>query len=506
MNVRLMGDALRAHAAANPDHEAVIAGGERLTYGDLLARASGLAGALFAQGVRRGDRVAIFMDNSVHVAAAIYATWLAGGVITVINPQTKQDKLAYMLADSGASFLIADGQLRRVWQAAIPAGLGLAVNSAAEGEQELTDLYFSSAPGRAAAIPVDLAALIYTSGSTGNPKGVMMTHQSMVFTCGSLTEYLRIEADDRILNVLPLAFDYGLYQLLMAIHAGATVVLERNFSFPVRTLEIAEAERITVFPGVPTVFATLVSLQKRDPRSLGLVRRITNTAAHLPDEFTRVLGTLFPEADIYKMYGLTECKRVCYLPPELVEAKPGSVGIAIPGTEVFLLDEDGGPVAPGQTGILHVRGPHVMAGYWGQDELSAHMLKPGPVPGERMLNTHDHFRQDEDGFLYFVGRTDDIIKTRGEKVSPVEVENALHAIPGVREAAVTGEDDDLLGQVVVAHIVLEDGATLGERELKRHAAARLEAFMVPGVVRFTQSLPQTATGKVRKKDLVAGSE
>ena len=256
-----------------------------------------------------------------------------------------------------------------------------------------------------------------------------------------------------------------------------------------------------MFPGVPTVFATLVSLQKRDPRSLGLVRRITNTAAHLPDEFTRVLGTLFPEADIYKMYGLTECKRVSYLEPELVDAKPGSVGRAIPGTEVFLLDDEGFEVPAGKTGTLYVRGPHVMLGYWNLPEQTAHMLKPGRLPFEQVLCTHDLFRMDSDGYLYFEGRSDDIIKSRGEKVSPVEVENALHSIPGVREAAVIGEPDELLGEAVVAYIVLDEGAELGERELRRAALGLLESYMVPGIWRFTDSLPKTATGKVHKRGL-----
>ena len=201
------------------------------------------------------------------------------------------------------------------------------------------------------------------------------------------------------------------------------------------------------------------------------------------------------------MYGLTECKRVSYLEPELVHEKPTSVGKAIPGTETFVLDADGSPVEPGETGVLYVRGPHVMAGYWRQPELSAQMLKEGPLPGERMLCTHDFFTVDEDGFLYFVGRSDDIIKTRGEKVSPLEVENALYAIGGVREAAVIGVADELLGEAIRAYVVLEDGVELTEKEVIAGCRTRLESFMVPKEVVFLAELPKTTTGKIRKKGL-----
>jgi acyl-coenzyme A synthetase/AMP-(fatty) acid ligase len=190
---------------------------------------------------------------------------------------------------------------------------------------------------------------------------------------------------------------------------------------------------------------------------------------------------------------------VCYLEPELVDSKPGSVGKAIPGTEAYLLDENGAPVPPGGTGILHVRGPHVMAGYWNRPDLSDFMLKPGKLPGERVLCTHDWFRTDEEGFLYFVGRSDDIIKTRGEKVSPVEVENALHRIPGVREVAVVGVPDATLGEAVRAYIVPEADASLTERQVRSQAAKLLEGFMVPKDVVFCSELPKTNTGKISKR-------
>lgn len=511
---RLLQDALLVSAAAHHDKIAVVAEGRSYGYGRLLDEALRLARGLIDLGLRRGDRVAIYLDNGWPAVVAIYGTLLAGGVIMVVNPQTKADKLAFMLGDSEAGFLVADGRLARNWEAAAARyGLRVIVSGpyAPDAQLALTaalhdwDALIANHPpleAPPATVPVDLAALIYTSGSTGNPKGVMMTHQSMVFTQGSLVEYLRLAPDERILNLLPLAFDYGLYQLLMTVQLGATLILEASFNYPAAVLKRVEEERATVFPGVPTVFATLLSLHRRDPRRFETVRRVTNTAAHLPDDFVPGLRQVFPEALIFKMYGLTECKRVCYLEPELIDQKPGSVGRAIPGTEAFLLREDGTPAAPGETGILHVRGPHVMAGYWRRPDLSAEMLVPGPVPGERVLCTHDRFRLDADGFLYFVGRSDDIIKTRGEKVSPIEVENALHGIPGVREAAVVGVPDELLGEAVRAYVVVEPDSGLTGPLIRRSCMARLEGFMVPREVVLVEDLPKTATGKVRKKSLL----
>jgi acyl-coenzyme A synthetase/AMP-(fatty) acid ligase len=201
------------------------------------------------------------------------------------------------------------------------------------------------------------------------------------------------------------------------------------------------------------------------------------------------------------MYGQTECIRVCYLEPDLVDEKPTSVGKAIPGTEAFVLDEESNPVRPGEVGVLHVRGPHVMAGYWRAPELTAEVLREGPIPGERLHCTRDYFTVDEDGDLYFVDRSDDIIKTRGEKVSSVEVENAIYALPGIRLAAVIGVPDDLLGQAVRAYVVLEDDVRLSPEEIRRACRANLESFMVPRDVILVEALPHPDSGKIRKKSL-----
>jgi acyl-CoA synthetase (AMP-forming)/AMP-acid ligase II len=507
---RVLSDSLIFSTNKSPLKPALIVEGVPYTYEQVLQSAYKVAGYLQKKGIQRGDRVAIYMDNTFPCVVSIFGTMLAGGVFMVVNPQTKQDKLEYILNDSMAFALITDGHLTNVFSEACKnaKSVGVVICSGKQPETFPIPLepFENILNGNfeyhhPTMISLDLAALIYTSGSTGDPKGVMMTHDAMVFAAGSLIQYLRLSEDDRILNVLPLAFDYGLYQLLMSMRLGATLVLERSFTYPAQILNRIQKEKVTVFPGVPTVYMTLIGIHSRSKIRLDSITRITNTAASLPSEIVPQLKEIFPNALIYRMYGLTECKRVCYLEPELIDIKPESVGKAIPGTEVFLLDEEGNPSKPGETGVLHVRGQHVMLGYWNKPKITAQMIKPGRHPGERVLCTQDFFTMDGEGFLYFKGRSDDIIKTRGEKVSPVEVENCLFGIPGISEAAVIGVQDELLGEAVKAFIALDDGCTLTEKEIKAICLSKLENFMVPKSIVFLPELPKTTTGKIQKKAL-----
>jgi len=330
---------------------------------------------------------------------------------------------------------------------------------------------------------------------------VMMTHQSMVFTTWSLIEYLRLTEEECILLVLPLAFDYGLYQLIMAVTLGATLIIEYSFNFPPAIFRQIELLKPTVFPGVPSIYAMMIALHKKTGITFDCIKKITNTAAALPAEFITDLKKIFPNALIFKMYGLTECKRVCYLEPELIDLKTNSVGKAIPGTEVFLLSPEGNHVAPGEPGILHVRGPHIMAGYWNNELLSGNMLKPGLIPGERILCAHDLFKMDEDGFLYFLGRNDDIIKTRGEKVSPIEVENIIYKNKGIKEVAVIGVPDVILGESIIAFVTIYDIVTINEKEIQMECMGQLEPFMVPQKIVFLPEMPKSSNGKIDKVEL-----
>jgi acyl-CoA ligase (AMP-forming) (exosortase A-associated) len=505
---------LEDSAARSPGKVALVCGGRRVTYRELDEACNRLARGLQAAGVRRGDRVAIFLENSVEAVLALFAALKAGAVFMVVNPTTKADKLAFILNNSRAAALVTD--VRRVplvrgiaaetphAAAIVVAGAG-GTHPAETGPKRWLSLELLTAPDRDGSKPpnrcidIDLAALIYTSGSTGTPKGVMLTHLNIVSAATSITTYLENRPDDIILNVLPLSFDYGLYQVLMAFKVGGSVVLERSFAYPHAVLETVVAERVTGLPIVPTISAILLQLDL-SKYDLSHVRYVTNTAAALPTAHILELRRRLPHARLYSMYGLTECKRVSYLPPDQIDVRPTSVGRGMPNEEVYLVDEAGRRLESG-IGELVIRGSNVMKGYWELPEETAQRLKPGPLPGEQVLYSGDLFRMDEEGYLYFLGRKDDIIKTRGEKVSPREVENVLYELPAVAEAAVIGVDDPVLGQAIKAVVTVKDGATLDERQVLAHCAARLENFMVPKLVEFRAAMPKTTSGKIDKRNL-----
>lgn len=510
---RLLGEALEFSFEKNPEKIAAICKGKEYSYKNLKEAAERLAYHFIAEGITKGDRIAVYMNNSWESIVAIYGISMAGAVFLVINPQTKADKLNYILKDSGSKMVISEksqtgellkavSDIQKIQEIIVSGGLQFTAND----ESQVTDFDVVIADSENITtlpriIPNDLAALIYTSGSTGFPKGVTMTHQSMVFTSWSLIEYLRLTEEEKILLIIPLAFDYGLYQLLMSVTIGGMLMIEQSFNFPPAIFKQIETYKPTIFPGVPSIYAILIAMHRKTGITFKSIRKVTNTAAKLPDEFISDLKKIFPNALIFKMYGLTECKRVCYLEPEFIDAKPESVGKAIPGTEVFLLTPEGEFVGPGGTGILHVRGPHVMAGYWNNEELTKEMLKPGLVPGEKILCTHDLFQMDKDGFLYFLGRSDDIIKTRGEKVSPVEVENVIYKIEGVKEVAVIGIPDVILGESIVAFITCYDHSSIDEKIIQRECQLKLESFMVPQKIVLLPEMPKSSNGKIDKKSL-----
>lgn len=493
---------------------ALVFGPQRLSYRQIDLMANRLANALIASGVKRGDRVAIYLGNSVEAVVSIFAALKADGVFTVINPGTKADKLSFMLNNCRATALISHARMRATLQSVCPdvaslrclVTVGSLPGTIGDGSlhtatfQAIEENQPTSQPP-ARCIDVDLAALIYTSGSTGLPKGVMSTHLNMVTAASSIITYLENVPEDIIINVLPLSFDYGLYQLLMAFKLGATLVLEPGFAYPYAILDRIVEEKVTGFPGVPTIFAMLLQLEDLGRYQFPNLRYITNTAAALPVEHIQRLRRAFPGVALYSMYGLTECKRVSYLPPSELDRRPDSVGLAIPNTEVWVVDQNGERVGPGVVGELIVRGSHVMKGYWENPEETAKMYRPGPLLGETVLYTGDLFKMDEDGFLYFVARKDDIIKSRGEKVSPKEVENALYKLPEVAEAAVIGVPDAIFGEAIKAIVVLADGVSLASEDIIRHCRRHLEDYLVPTLVEFREELPKTKSGKIRKASL-----
>jgi acyl-CoA synthetase (AMP-forming)/AMP-acid ligase II len=481
MAVRTLDDHLRASAARTPDKTAIVAGERRVSYGELDRLADGIAGGLIASGVERGDRVGVFLPNTVEGAASIYGVLRAGAAFSPLNPTMKAEKLGQVLADAGATAIICESSHRSVVAEASTHAPALrtviCVGDGRPGDVAFADLAAHDAPRGLRASAIDLAALIYTSGSTGKPKGVTLTHQNMTFAAASLAEYLEMQQDEVVLLCLPLSFDYGLYQLLLTILVGGTLVLEKGFAFPGKVVQLLESEGVTGLPGVPTLFGVLLGLRGLEARELPALRYLSNTGAALSVTTIGGLRETFPKARIYSMYGLTECKRVSYLPPHLIDVKPASVGIAIPGTEVWVEDSEGNECAPGEVGELIVRGPHVMQGE---------------------LMTGDLFKRDAEGHLYFVGRKDDMIKSRGEKVAPREVEEVLYAVPGVRDAAVIGVPDALLGSAIHAYVSVFEDAELDERALKRACAAKLEDYMVPQRIEIRDELPRSTAGKIDK--------
>ncbi len=507
----LLYDLLDEKACDQPAAEALVAANQRLTYSDVKGRSDELARSLVERGIKVGDRVAIFMDNSAEMVIALYGVLKSGAICVPVNPLTKSEKLGFILKDCEAAALISDGHMHAVYAAAMAVYQPplIVLNAPTAADDSWLSVPFPSKSAKSgrpavAVIDQDLAAIIYTSGSTGEPKGVMLTHHNMVSAARSVSLYLGLVSSDRILCCLPLAFDYGLYQVLMGFMVGACVLLERSFAFPAAVIKMMAAERVTVFPGVPTIFSILLSREGLfSAYDCSKVRIITNTAASLPPQHIARLRTRFPNARIFSMYGLTECKRVTYLPPEELEARPTSVGRGMPNEEVYLVDPEGRRLPPGSVGELVIRGSHVMRGYWRRPDETAKRLKPGPYPGEMVLYSGDIFHMDEAGYLYFIGRSDDIIKSRGEKVSPKEVENVLYGLPEVAEAAVIGMEDEVLGQAVHAFVVLHDRTDINEREIVRYCCAHMESYMVPKAVHIVAALPKTDTGKIHKSGLAS---
>ncbi len=520
----LMHEYFESAAARNPAKEALVCRDRRWTYQALRQQSDSLAGALTGLGVRKQDRVAVFMDNEAEVVISMIGIMKAGAIFVNLNGMLKPKKLSYILRDSGASALItsvrksapvsealadADGPRVLFWKgpsASVPAGLApishLWEDVCSGHSPALGGRRHEAEDNGEGIIDQDLAALIYTSGSTGEPKGVMSSHHNMVSAAKSITRYLQNRESDIILNVLPLSFDYGLYQVLMSFLFGGTVVLEESFMFIHSTLKRVEEERVTGFPLVPTVLAMMLGRQDLKKYDFSSLRYVTNTGAALPVEHIRRFRSLFPDVRLYSMFGLTECKRVCYLPPEEVDRRPASVGKAMPNCEVWIEDDSGREVGHGEIGELVIRGSNVMRGYWNAPELSAKVFRPGRYPGELVLRSGDYFRKDEEGYLYFHGRKDDMIKCRGERVSAKEVENILHEIQGVREAAVAGIPDGIEGQSIKAFVVVNPAAGLGEKHIRKYCADHLEPFAVPRHIQFVDELPKTTNGKIDKKRLV----
>ncbi|MEP4199138.1 MAG: AMP-binding protein [Aliishimia sp.] len=489
-------------AAGRPDKLAVRDVNTELTYAALHDIAQKGAAGLHKLGVSAGDRVLLYMDNSVDFAIAFWSVVYAGAVVTPISPDIRQTKLTYIIKDCDPAAIITD----LAYVDVIGSALGdvptpVVTDAGCWAENKPASI---SDCGASQIIDQDLGCIIYTSGSTGSPKGVMLSQQNLVSASRSVAEYLGYTAQDSIFVAIPLTFDYGMHQLTMAALVGATVVIERNFAKPLFSLDRLSKSGATAFPLVPTMVPLMSKLASRF--DLGAVRLVSSTAAALDPKHIDQIQACLPQATVFSMYGLTECHRCTYVPPNRLEEKKTSVGIAIPNTQLWVVDRAGKAHRKNAEGELVIRGATVMKGYWNSPTRTAERLHPGPFPGEFVFHTGDICRLDEDGFVYFIGRQDDVLKIKGEKVAPKEVEDILRKHASVSEAIVYGRAAKDGGHTVCAAVTLIDGAQTKPDALRDWCAQHLEAVAVPRVVDVIGAFKLTANGKIDRNQFKISSE
>jgi amino acid adenylation domain-containing protein len=473
-------------AGAKP---AIVERGQEWSYDWLVGRAQAFAQTLDAAGIRPGDRVAILLPRGAESAAAFFGTLARGAVAVFVNETLRARQVEHIARHSGAKVLLASEDLlaRLVRPLDIAAQTVELESVPAHGSFELYPR-----------IEHDVAQIIYTSGSTGLPKGVTLSHGNLWAGADAVVEYVGIRAEDRIASLLPFSFDYGLNQLFCCVATGATLVVERS-PIPQRIVETVRSEEVTILPGVPPLWLQLLTVSGFTDSPLPALRKLTNTGGRLPVEAVRRLRLCQPQAELFLMYGLTEAFRSTFLPPERADSKPESIGQAIPGAEVVVVDEKLNRCEPGTVGELVHRGPTVALGYWDDEEATSRVFRLNPLrpeespKAERVVFSGDLVYADSEGDLFFVGRRDTMIKTLGHRVSPDEVADVLYASGEVLEAIVTAEPDDIRGSRIVAQVVLtEEG---NPERLEAFCAAELPRYMQPSRFDVRSSLPRTSSGK-----------
>jgi acyl-CoA ligase (AMP-forming) (exosortase A-associated) len=504
---------LQTSASRLPDKEALVDKENHLTFEAAASKAAGLADGLRQAGIQRGDRVGIYLETSASQALSIFGVSQADAVFVPVNALLFPEQVAHVARDCQMKGLITS-QEKLISLApildSVPSLDCLVVSGDGENNDigrtvhGLSEFFALKAhlDGRDLGIGKDLAAILYTSGSTGKPKGVMLSHEQVIAGTSIVSDYLGISSSDRIVGVLPLSFDAGLNQLMTAIQQGGTYI-PMTFVFAREIVQTLQREQITGMAGVPTLWSLMTqpssSLEKT---ALPQLRYITNTGGRMPQNVLASLRRILPSTTIFLMYGLTEAFRSTYLPPEELDRRPGSMGKAIPNTEILVVNEKGERCAPGEIGELVHRGPTVSMGYWGQPDLTARVLRPHPfIPpelgdAEKVCYSGDLVKMDEEGFLYFVGRRDNMIKCSGYRVSPTEVEEILFQSGKLREAAVIGIPDPVLGQAIKAYVVPRDGECIDPEALQLFCAERMPRYMVPKFVQVMDALPKTPSRKI----------
>jgi acyl-CoA ligase (AMP-forming) (exosortase A-associated) len=503
---------LTSSANRFPDKEALVHGSDRLTYAQVEMMVSGLAAGLRAAGVQRGDRVAILLEPSVPQSLSLFSVSSAGAVFVPLNHVLFPDQVKHILNDCRVKAIITTGIKLADLESLIDdvPSLEFAVLTDIHDcpETHLPVFDFKNLVSTPVStiselsIEKDLAAILYTSGSTGMPKGVMLTHAQIMAGSSIVSTYLDITHQDRILAVLPFSFDAGMNQIMTAFQQGASLVIT-TFVFAREVVQVLSKESITGLAGVPTLWSLLAQPQSTLQNTpLPQLRYITNTGGAMPQPVLAALRRALPATKVFLMYGLTEAFRSTYLPPEELDRRPTSMGKAIPNTEILVVKDSGELCKPGEVGELVHRGPTVSLGYWGAPELTDKVLRPHPFlapelqSGEKVCYSGDLVKTDEEGFFYFIGRRDAMIKSSGYRISPTEVEEILFQSGRIRHAAVIGVPDPMLGQCVKAFVVARHGEPPDPEGLLTHCGERMPRYMVPKSIEYVEELPKTSSGKV----------
>jgi len=491
-------------AAHNPKKDALRLAGQGLSYAALGASIDAAAAAFQRAGLDPGDRVAIYLPKAFETVTAMFATSRAGGVFVPINPVFKGRQAAHILRDSGARFLITSMERWRALAGDMPADVTVLLVDG-DGAGAISWNAFVAQADTPSAVTTgedDLAALLYTSGSTGLPKGVMLSHRNVTVGAQSVSQYLDNRPEDRILCVLPLSFDYGLSQLSTALLSGATAVL-LNHLFPQDVITALEQEKITGLGCVPPLWLQLLGLDW--PASIAeTLHYVTSSGGAMPRRAVEALKDRLPHARIFLMYGLTEAFRSTYLDPALIDARPDSIGKAIPNARIDVVTPDGRSADPDEPGELVHSGPLVAQGYWNDPERTAARFRPLPAGfgcDDPAVWSGDIVRRDADGFLYFVERHDNMIKTSGYRVSPTEVEDIAYEIEGVAEAAAIGVKHGSLGQAIVLVVSAKGEEAVSSDDILAYCRQQLPGYMVPRSVVVRDDLPRNPNGKIDRNAL-----
>ncbi len=486
-------------AAARAHPEAAFLGdrfGTALTYAQTEDRARRFAAFLRGAGLRRGDRVAIHLRNRAELAVALFGTSLAGGIFTVLNAKLRPKGLAAILSQAEPSVIVVDESTTANLEGIDPGTTRVLVVGEDSWASALAEEPWN---GDWEGFDMDAACLVFTSGSTGTPRGVTLSHDNIAYVVGAIQDRLGYRPGDVVGGFLPLAFDYGLYQIFLAAQAGATLFVGDPDLVGPRLPSILREAGVTVLPGVPSVYAALIALGRRGPLDLPRLRAITNTGERLPLAYIEELRRLLPGLEVFVMYGLTECKRVSILLPSEFEAHSDTVGRALAGTEAYAVDAEGRRLPPGETGELVVRGRHVALGYWRAPEETARRFRKRAPESAVELFTGDSGSVDAEGFIRFSARSDDWIKHRGHRISPLEIETEACQIAGVVEAALLQrEEDDTLHLFVTA-----SDSDLAPATVQRALGEVLEPAKIPDRVLVLSEMPKSINGKIDRKTLAS---